>query len=329
MKRRDKINLTWRDRSASERRSANAIQIHSFFRHYHLRDASFSKHDRSDIHDEKVIKRIYTLHDEIENESKFKSYLDIHKADDNRRKKRITTSSRWKSISTNKLLNNWRELVASSSFNCIAQVEAYALKIQQCVLRSIKIFVSWANFFLEIKFFWNEKCAETITTMKRRRKEWITLHIEKTWRNYLKTSNEKKRIIAKKKKIEFRQVFRIICDSSSSLWRLTRWARTRSHKSKDTSKISNFSRRNAESNAFEVITNFEFKIRFLSNLFFSNTIEIDLIDMSNFNYLNVILKSSLFITKDEIRQTIKRCKSNNASNLTTFSIAFSKYFLTN
>jgi hypothetical protein len=128
----------------------------------------------------------------------------------------------WKSMNTNKFLNNWREFVASSSFNCIAQVEAYVLKIQQCVLRSIKIFVSWTNFFFEIKLFWNEKCVEAITTTKRRRREWITLHIEKIWRNYLKESNEKKRIIAKKKKIEFKQVFRIICDSSSNLWRLTR-----------------------------------------------------------------------------------------------------------
>jgi hypothetical protein len=106
----------------------------------------------------------------------------------------------WKSMSINKFLNNWREFVASSSFNCVAQVEAYALKIQQCVLRSIKIFVSWTNFFSEIKFFWNEKCAEAMTTTKRRRRKWISLHIEKTWRNYLRTSNEKKRIIAKKKK---------------------------------------------------------------------------------------------------------------------------------
>ncbi len=60
-------------------------------------------------------------------------------------------------------------------------------------------------------------------------------------------------------------------------------------------------------------TNFKFKIRFLSNLFFSDTIEIDFIDMSNFNYFNVVLKSSLFIMKNEIRQMIKRCKSNNAS----------------
>jgi hypothetical protein len=60
-------------------------------------------------------------------------------------------------------------------------------------------------------------------------------------------------------------------------------------------------------------TNFEFKTRFLSDFFFLNTIEIDLIDMSNFNYLNFVLKSSFFIMKLEIRQTIKWCKSNNAS----------------
>jgi hypothetical protein len=35
--------------------------------------------------------------------------------------------------------------------------------------------------------------------------------------------------------------------------------------------------------------------------------------MSNFNYFNVVLKSSFLITKNEIWQTIKRCKSNNAS----------------
>ncbi len=110
----------------------------------------------------------------------------------------------WKNMSINKLLNNWREFVASSSFNCVTQIEAYVLKIQQCVLRSIKIFVSWTNFSFEIKFFWNEKCAETMTKMRRRRRKWTSLHIEKAWRNYLRTSNEKKRIIAKKKKIEFK-----------------------------------------------------------------------------------------------------------------------------
>jgi hypothetical protein len=59
--------------------------------------------------------------------------------------------------------------------------------------------------------------------------------------------------------------------------------------------------------------NFEFKTRMLSKLFFSNMIEIDFIDMSNYNYFNLVSKSILFISKNEIKQSIKRCKSDNAS----------------
>ncbi len=187
----------------------------------------------------------------------------------------------------------------------------------------------WTNFFLEIKFFWNEKCVEAMTTTKRRRREWITLYIEKTWRNYLRTSNEKKRIIAKKKKIEFKQIFRIICDSSSSLWRLIRWARTRNHKSKNTSKISNFSRRDAKNNVFEMTTNFEFKIRFLSNFFFQTRSR--LISST----CRILIISTSFWNRHFLSRKMKFDKrSNDAnriifSNLTTFSIAFSKYSLIN
>jgi NADH:ubiquinone oxidoreductase subunit 5 (subunit L)/multisubunit Na+/H+ antiporter MnhA subunit len=92
---------------------------------------------------------------------------------------------------------------------------------------------------------------------------------------------------------------------------------------RNTSKISNFSRKNVENNILEITTNFEFKIRFLSNLFFSDTIKINLIDMSNFNYFNVVSKSSFFITKNEIRQMIKRCKLNNASK---FDDIFNRIF---
>jgi hypothetical protein len=62
-----------------------------------------------------------------------------------------------------------------------------------------------------------------------------------------------------------------------------------------------------------MIMNFEFETRMLSKLFFSNTIEVDLIDMSSFNYSNFVSKSIFFISKNEIKQTIKKCKSDNAS----------------
>jgi hypothetical protein len=173
-------------------------------------------------------------------------------------------------------------------------------------LRFVSKFLLRDQVLLKRKVRWSDNDDETST----KRMNYIT-HRE----SLTKLSENvkwKKANHHKKKKIEFRQVFRIICDSSSNFWRLIRWARIRNHKSRNTSKISNFSRRDAENNAFEMTTNFEFKIRFLSNLFFSDTIEIDFIDVSNFNYLNVVLKSSSLITKNEIRQTIKRCKSNNA-----------------
>jgi hypothetical protein len=45
--------------------------------------------------------------------------------------------------------------------------------------------------------------------------------------------------------------------------------------------------------------------------------------MSNFNYSNLVSKSTFFITKNEIKQTIKRCKSNNASK---FDDIFNRIF---
>jgi hypothetical protein len=59
----------------------------------------------------------------------------------------------WKSINSNKLIDNWRDSVAFSFFSCRTQIENYALQIQCCVLRSIKSFVSWTKFLFEIKFF--------------------------------------------------------------------------------------------------------------------------------------------------------------------------------
>ncbi len=48
----------------------------------------------------------------------------------------------WKSINSDKFIDNWRDFVALSSFNCRTQIENYVLQIQCCVLKSIKNFVS-------------------------------------------------------------------------------------------------------------------------------------------------------------------------------------------
>jgi hypothetical protein len=53
------------------------------------------------------------------------------------------------------------------------------------------------------QFFWSFKCSEIVTTIKRKRRKWSSLRIEKNWKTYLKFIDVKKKIIVKKKKLKF------------------------------------------------------------------------------------------------------------------------------
>jgi hypothetical protein len=48
--------------------------------------------------------------------------------------------------------------------------------------------------------------------------------------------------------------------------------------------------------------------------FFSKTIETDLNDMTNFSYRDVVVKTTFLISKNEIRQIIKKCKFDSVSS---------------
>jgi hypothetical protein len=49
--------------------------------------------------------------------------------------------------------------------------------------------------------------------------------------------------------------------------------------------------------------------------------------MSNYNYFNFVSKSIFFISKNEIKQTIKRCKFDNASKLNDILNRIFKMFI--
>jgi hypothetical protein len=158
-----------------------------------------------------------------------------------------------------------------------------------------------------------------MTTIKRKRREWTTTHSTNVWRNYLSVSNEKKKIINKKKKMKFRRIFRVICDISSRLWRLTRWAKIKSHRFKKVSKISNLIRRDQNDNVFEHANDFDIKARLLIEFFFSNTTNANLDDISTYIYLNAVDETFELIDENEIKRAIKQCKSNNASRFDDIS----------
>jgi hypothetical protein len=164
-----------------------------------------------------------------------------------------------------------------------------------------------------MKFFWNDRCVDAMTTIKRKRREWTTTYSTNVWRDYLRVSNEKKKIINKKKKMKFRRVFRVICNISLRFWRFVRWTKFKNHRFKKISKIFDLIRRNQKNNVLECVNDFNFKTKFLIELFFFDTINVNLSDISTYNYSNAVNKMFELIDKNEIKRTIKRCKSNNAS----------------
>jgi hypothetical protein len=79
--------------------------------------------------------------------------------------------------------------------------------------------------------------------------------------------------------------------------------------------MSNLMQRNANDNIIKIVSNFDEKTNILIKQFFSSTRQIDFNDTLAYRYFNVVFESKKIISKDEIRQTIKKNKSNNASKL--------------
>ncbi len=77
--------------------------------------------------------------------------------------------------------------------------------------------------------------------------------------------------------------------------------------------MSNLTQRDANDNIIRIASNFDEKTNMLIEQFFSNTRQIDFSDTLAYRYFNVVFESKRFISEDDIRQTIKRSKSDNAS----------------
>jgi hypothetical protein len=219
----------------------------------------------------------------------------------------------WKRINVDKLRKNLLLFVVSSSLNNVEQMKVFANLIQSSIQKIIDAIVSWTKFVSKSKSHWNQKCVDVVSTKRRKRRVWFVIHTEQTWHEYLKTTDEKKKIIARKKKIEFRQVFRSFIDTSFKFWRLIVWAKNKNHKSRKVFKIFVLTQKDATDVVLETIEDFSFKIEMLHQHFFSDTTKTNLNDLQKFNYRVFVEKSRISIQKNKIKQTIKRCKSNNAS----------------
>jgi hypothetical protein len=77
-----------------------------------------------------------------------------------------------------------------------------------------------------------------------------------------------------------------------------------------------------------MIKNFSFKIEMLHQHFFLNTTETNFNNLQTFNYRAFVEKLKTSIQENEIKQIIKRCKSNNVSKFDDISNKILKIFYT-
>jgi hypothetical protein len=135
--------------------------------------------------------------------------------------------------------------------------------------------------------------------------------------------NVKKKIIVKKKK-KFRKIFEKFTTQTASLWRLVRWAKSQNHKSKKIFKISNLIQKNNLKKTTRIVKSFENKTNMLTKQFFSKTIEADLNDITNFNYRDVVVKTTSLISKMKYVRLSKNANSTAFWVRTKYQIVYWK-----
>ncbi len=111
----------------------------------------------------------------------------------------------WKKIDNEKLTFCLRAFVVSASFNNVKNIETFVKEIQFSVQSIIQEAILMIKKSERAQFFWNFKCSKIVTTIKKKRRKWSFLRIEKNWKTYLKFIDVKKKIIIKKKKLKFKK----------------------------------------------------------------------------------------------------------------------------
>lgn len=119
--------------------------------------------------------------------------------------------------------------------------------------------------------------------------------------------NSKGKVIAKAKRAHFRQEMHKASSAQGLVWKIAKWARLRSHQTKDLPQFPPLRRQEGE----EAAHNFEEKVAILRNKFFPAPPETDLSDIAEATYPDPV-NQDMEITTDEVTAAIRRPKAHKA-----------------
>ncbi len=217
----------------------------------------------------------------------------------------------WKSIDLKKIKEAEKNASTLSRSSSIREIDEYVCEVQKFLQSMMNEIVFWTIFNRYVKFFWIKECDDAIKNIRRLKRRWSFTQNLNDWSKYMKTNDQKQKIIQKVKKINFRQKIEKTIDIFTSLWRLIKWAKDKNHLFRKILKMLIFKFND------RTIDTFEKKIDIFKSVFFSTSSSIDLIDISRFYYSNSIECSSS-ITKAKIFTIIKRFVFDKISSFDDF-----------
>jgi len=205
-------------------------------------------------------------------------------------------------------------LSLNRSLNSKTMMNERMCKVIKMLQKIIEKFILLTKSSSWAKNFWNSNCSKIVMKSRWLRIVWKIQSTLDAWNEYLKHNDHKNKIIWQAKRAHFRSQMHELSDALKSIWCFAKWVRIESQLSKKLSQFSSLK----WSDTDQMITTFKKKIEILREKFFLSFSQTNINNIAN-SFILLTMSFDLRISKDEVRQTIKRIKADKASNISNIS----------
>jgi endonuclease/exonuclease/phosphatase family metal-dependent hydrolase len=187
------------------------------------------------------------------------------------------------------------------------QIDQFVGEIEACMYRVIEETVPLQKISAKAQSFWTPECGEAVRLARNLRRRLATNRDEDGEEQYRKALRAKSKIIKKTKALHFRQEIHDAATSPEGIWKLSKWAKDRSHLPRELPKFPALKLPDGTGTA----STFDEKVGVLAEQFFPPAPEVDLSDIDPTTYPPE-LRGGQSVAESEVRSAITRPKPDRA-----------------
>jgi hypothetical protein len=181
----------------------------------------------------------------------------------------------------------------------VAEIDQQVTAIQLFLGRVIDAAVPWARPSEYAKPFWDDECSAITKEARRKRRIWSNDRARASWEEYAKINDKKHKIIQRAKTRHFRQAIGEATGTPKGLWRLAKWARSKSQAPRELPKMPPLHLND------RTATTFAEKAEMLREVFFPAPPPADLTDIEG-SFYPTPTSCPLIITEREVEEALRR-----------------------